>query len=95
MLAILRVVIYYRDMSKTPISKSQKRAMSLLGLAQVDGYDAAATSLEAVDCYRDGVPMGQTWRTAAKLNDADLLAGLRRVEAAPHMSAIDIIEYGF
>lgn len=69
--------------------------MSLLGIAPVDGYDAAATSLEAVGCYRDGIPMGQTWRTAAKLSDTELLAGLRREEETPHMSAADIIEYGF
>jgi len=66
-----------------------------LGLPAVDGYDAAATSLEAVGCYRDGMPAGQTWRTAAKLSDADLLAGLHRGEQAFHISAVDLIEYGF
>ena len=83
-------------MSKTPISKIQTRAMRLLGLPAVDGYDAAATSLEAAGCYRDGVPMGQTWRTAAKLSDADLLAGLKRAdETFHHISAVDLIQYGF
>jgi len=66
-----------------------------MGLPAVDGYDAAATSLEAVGCYRDGMPAGQTWRTAAKLSDADLLAGLPRREAAFYISAGDLIEYGF
>jgi hypothetical protein len=66
-------------MSKTPISKSQKRAMDLLGLAPVDGYDAAATALETAGCYRDGIPAGQTWRTASKLSDADLLTGIKQV----------------
>ena len=69
--------------------------MNLLGLPAVDGYDAAATSLEAVGCYRDGMPAGQTWRTAAKLSDADLLAGLPRGEQTFHISAVDLIEYGF
>jgi hypothetical protein len=66
-------------MSKTPISKSQKRAMDLLGLAPVDGYDAAATALKTAGCYRDGIPAGQTWRTASKLSDAALLAGIKQV----------------
>ena len=87
-------VSYYINM-QTPISKSQTRAMRLLGLPAVDGYDAAATSLEAVGCYRDGMPAGQTWRTAAKLSEADLLAGLHRGEQAFHISAVDLIEYGF
>jgi len=73
------------DMSK--ISKSQKRAMDLLGLAPVDGYDAAATALEAAGCYRDGVPAGQTWRTAAKLSDADLLGGSLMAHYGWHLVA--------
>lgn len=67
-------------MSKTPISKSQTRAMNLLGIALVDGYDAAATSLEAAGYYRDGMPRGCNWRQAAKLSDAALLAGLKIVD---------------
>jgi len=63
---------------ETPISKSQKRAMELAGLAPVDGYNAAATALEAASYYRDGLPAGQTWRTAAKLSDAALLAGVKQ-----------------
>jgi len=89
------VVSYYRDMSKTPISKSQKRAMELLGLASVDGYSEAASALEAAGCYRDGIPAGQTWRTAAKLSDADLVAGIRKSDEGFGMSAVNIAEYGY
>ena len=81
----------------TPISKSQKRAMDLLSLAPVDGYQKAAEVLEAAGCWRDGIPQGQTWRTAAKLTDAALLLGIRKSEDADFagMSAINIIEYGY
>ena len=89
------VVSYYRDMSKTPISKSQKRAMDLLGLASVDGYSEAASALEAARCYRDGIPAGQTWRTAAKLSDADLVVGIRKSDEGFGMSAVNIAEYGY
>ena len=82
-------------MSKTPVSKSQMRAMVLLSLVPVDVYEAAAAALEAVDCYRDGVPAGMTWRAAAKISDSDLLAGLKRAEDEPRMSALDIIEFGY
>ena len=66
-------------MSKTPISKSQKRAMGLLALASVDGYKEAGEALEAVDCYYDGIPAGHNWRSAAKLSDANLLVGIKKV----------------
>ena len=82
-------------MSKTPISKSQKRAMELLGLASVDGYSEAASALEAAGCCRDGIPAGQTWRTAAKLSDADLVAGIRKSDEGFGMSAVNIAEYGY
>lgn len=84
-------------MSKTPISKSQKRAMDLLSLAPVDGYQEAAKALEAIGCWADGIPQGQTWRTAAKLVDAELLAGIRKNEDAEFsgMSWRDIIEVGY
>ena len=87
-------------MSTTPISKSQARAMRLLGLTAVDSYDAAATVLESARAYpgyeRDGVPVGYTWRTAAKLTDAQLLQalGVER-EEIPHLSAIQIAEGGY
>jgi hypothetical protein len=74
-LAIFRVVSYYKDM-ETPISKSQTRAMKLAGLGVVDTYEAAASALETARYRKDGVPHGHTWRTAAKLSDADLLAAI-------------------
>lgn len=77
-------------MSKTPISKSQKRAMNLLGLTMADGYHATAAVLEAAGYYRDGIPARHTWRTAAKLSDADLIAGLKQIyDADP-----PYVEYG-
>ena len=60
----------------TPISKSQTRAMKLAGLTTVDTYEAAASALETARYRKDGVPQGHTWRTAAKLSDADLLAAI-------------------
>lgn len=60
-----------------PISKSQKRAMDLLGFAPVSTYAEAAAVLEAADYSRDGIPVNMTWRQAAKLSDADLLAGIK------------------
>ena len=50
--------------------------MKIAGLATVDTYEAAASSLETAGYRKDGIPMGQTWRTAAKLSDADLLAAI-------------------
>jgi hypothetical protein len=67
--------MYYKYMD-TPISKSQTRAMKLAGLATVDTYEAAASALEAARYRKDGIPMGQTWRTAAKLSDADLMSAI-------------------
>jgi len=87
-------------MSKTPISKSQQRAMRLLGLTAVDSYDAAAAAMESARAYpgyeRDGVPVGHTWRTAAKLSDAQLLEalGIER-EDIPHLSPAQITEGGY
>jgi len=87
-------------MAITPISKSQQRAMRLLGLTAVESYDAAATALENARAYpgyeRDGVPVGYTWRTAAKLTDAQLLKalGVRREENL-HLSAVQIAEGGY
>jgi hypothetical protein len=81
---------------ETPISKSQKRAMDLLKLAPVSGYSDAAVALEAAGCWRDGIPAGQTWRTAAKLSDIELLAGIQKSgEEGRSMSAINLIEYGY
>ena len=60
----------------TPISKSQTRAMKLAGLATVDTYEAAASALDAAGYRKDGIPMGQTWRTASKLADSELKAAI-------------------
>jgi hypothetical protein len=68
-------ISYYKTM-KAPISKSQTRAMKLAGLASVDSYEVAAVALETAGYRKDGIPQGQTWRTAAKLSDADLIAGI-------------------
>jgi hypothetical protein len=61
---------------ETPISKSQTRAIKLVGLGAVDGYQAAATALETAGYRKDGIPQGHNWRTAASLTDADLIAGI-------------------
>ena len=50
--------------------------MKLAGLATVDSYEVAATALETAGYRKDGIPVGQTWRTAARLTDAELLAGI-------------------
>ena len=68
-------ISYYKSM-KTPISKSQTRAMKLAGLGTVDDYQVAATALETAGYRKDGIPQGHNWRTAAKLTDADLIAGI-------------------
>lgn len=65
---------------ETPTSKSQIRAMKLAGLMSVEGYEAAAAALESAGFIRDGIPAGQTWRSAAKLSDADLIAGIKASE---------------
>ena len=88
-------------MSKTPISKSQQRAMRLLGLTAVDSYDDAAAALENARAYpgyeRDGVPAGHTWRTAAKLTDAELIEalGVEREEGFVVRDQIQIAEGGY
>ena len=69
------VISYYKSM-KTPISKSQMRAMKLAMLGTVDDYQVAATALETAGYRKDGIPQGHNWRTAAKLTDADLIAGI-------------------
>jgi len=65
-------------MADISISKSQKRAMALLNLPAVASYTEAAKALGAVIVEYDGIPFGQTWRTAAKLADASLLAAFTR-----------------
>ena len=63
-------------MKETPISKSQERAIRLLGLANAAGYAQAAEILEAQGFRRDGLPMNETWRSAAKLSDQELVVKL-------------------
>lgn len=50
--------------------------MKLAGIGTVDGYQAAATALETAGYRKDGMPQGHNWRTASKLSDADLIAGI-------------------
>jgi len=60
----------------TPVSKSQERAIQLLGLLAAPGYDAAAEVLEAAGFCRTGIPAGHTWRSAQLLDGATLVAQL-------------------
>ena len=61
--------------------------MALVGLTIVDTYEAATVALEAAGYRKDGIPMGGTWRTAAKMSDTDLLAALRIEE--PNYEVVD------
>ena len=61
----------------TPASKSQKRAMALLGIAiEKDSYVYASEALEAAGCRPDALANGG-WRVTAKLNDEQFIAGIR------------------
>lgn len=60
-------------MKDTPVSKTQIRALRLLGLGQAETYSEAADRLEANGFSRDGMPLDHTWRTTAKLSDAELI----------------------
>jgi hypothetical protein len=60
----------------TPISKTQKRAMGILGIALADSYEAAGAALESAGCKRDAIPAGKTWRDAAKMTDDALIAAI-------------------
>ena len=80
----------------TPVSKSQARAMKLAGLPAADSYAAAAATLKAAGFEADGIPMGHTWRTAAKLDDSELLAAMPLAPREPgYMSAAEIAEGGY
>lgn len=59
-------------MRETAASKSQKRALRVLDLADAETYAEAASILESAGVYRDGIPVGHTWRTAAKLSDSEV-----------------------
>jgi len=63
-------------MSKTPISKTQIRALASLGIPAVDGYKEAGALLEAATAPFDGIPAGHNWRSAGKLNDQDFRQAL-------------------
>ena len=51
--------------------------MKLIGMPVSDTYQAAAERLEGLGYRPDGLPMGHTWRSAAKLSDAELIAGTK------------------
>ena len=59
-----------------PTSKSQDRACGLLGLTHDGTYASAARALDTLFVSSDGLPADHTWRSAAKLGDAELVAGL-------------------
>lgn len=69
-------------MKETPISKSQERAIRLLGLTNAAGYAQAAEVLEVQGFRRDGLPINETWRSAAKLSDSELVAKLHDSRSA-------------
>jgi len=69
-------------MADTPISKSQARALVVLGLSSASDYNSAASALENAGFPSDGVPAGHNWRTAKKLNDDELLQLLNSSKSA-------------
>jgi hypothetical protein len=64
-------------MSETPTSKSQQRAIRVKALAGASTYTEASQILENAGLPGDGIPRGETWRSAAKLTDQQLDALLR------------------
>jgi hypothetical protein len=66
----------HNRLMETQISKSQKRALEILKLAPTSDYQVAAKTLERAGYLPQGIPVGHSWRTAAKLSDADLIAGI-------------------
>lgn len=73
----------------TPASKSQLRALGILGLSAYETYDHAAAALEANGYRKDGIPMGLKFRDAAKLSDTRLIAGIK----LEHPAGDERIEY--
>lgn len=62
-----------------PVSKSQIRAARLLSVscdAVNDEYNDLASRLDSIHVSPDGIPAGETWRTASKMTDAALIAAL-------------------
>lgn len=51
--------------------------MRILGLPTTDSYKVAAATLEHASYRPGGIPQGHNWRTAAKLIDSDLIAGIK------------------
>ncbi|TAN00952.1 MAG: hypothetical protein EPN45_13550 [Rhizobiaceae bacterium] len=67
--------------SITPMSKSQKRALSLLlSSSEKNSYESAATALEDAGYRPTGLPAGHDWRSAAKLADEVLVDLLNRTK---------------
>lgn len=62
-------------MSQTPASKTQIRLMTLVTLPISDDYHVNAEQLVAAELPASAMPLGATWRTCAKMSDADFLAG--------------------
>ena len=89
------VTKYHYYMSKTPISKTQIRALAILGLPTMDGYKEAGALLETANAPFDGIPAGHNWRSAAKLTDEQFRAalGAQLPEASP--SWVNLIEVGY
>lgn len=73
----------------TPASKSQLRLARLANVEIRSEYAEMAQAFEAAGFYGDGIPPYNTWRTAAKLSDAELLASCKIDYAAIADSEID------
>lgn len=75
------------------ISKTQMRACRLLGIASGDTYASAKQSLELVDLPGDVIPLGETWRSVAKMSDEQFVAALKN--SVPNFNEIanSVIEY--
>lgn len=73
---------------ETPLSKSQIRALGILRL-KAENYIEATEALTNAGYRGDAIPKGATWRSAGKLSDAELIAGIKSVE----MSGDERIEY--
>jgi hypothetical protein len=65
------------DVMNVGMSKTQKRVVKMLNLEAGDTYESAKRALEAAGYRGDATPVRKTWRDAAKMSDADLLAAIR------------------
>ena len=59
---------------KTPVSASQQRILTLLGIARQESYSAAKEAIQSAGHEGSGIPAGHTWRSAKQLTDAAILA---------------------